>query len=148
VINGAWTRPCCLSNLCETPSARSGPAALHGRFAEPGGWGVVHACEIGMSRADDREILRRGRADSRVCARLDADFHSLLATSGERGPSLIRIWKEGLDATALAALLQTVWPRVEDALDSGALVLRMIQDQLNPHARPCAGHPRRPRRVP
>jgi hypothetical protein len=48
--------------------------------------------------------------------------HSLLATSGERGPSVIRIRKEGLDATALAALLQTIWSRVEDALNSGAVV--------------------------
>ena len=87
-----------------------------------GGWDVVHVSEIGMSRADDREILRRARADSRVCVTLDADFHSLLATSGERGPSVIRIRKEGLDADALAALLQTIWSRVEDALASGALV--------------------------
>jgi hypothetical protein len=35
---------------------------------------------------------------------------------------LIRIRKEGLDAIALAALLQTIWSRVEDALNSGALV--------------------------
>jgi predicted nuclease of predicted toxin-antitoxin system len=66
--------------------------------------------------------ITRGRAASRVCVTLDADFHSLLATSGERGPSVIRIRKEGLDATALAALLQTIGPRVEDALDSGALM--------------------------
>jgi hypothetical protein len=37
-------------------------------------------------------------------------------------PSVIRIRKEGLDAIALAALLQTIWSRVEDALNSGALV--------------------------
>jgi hypothetical protein len=35
---------------------------------------------------------------------------------------VIRIRKEGLDAIALAALLQTIWSRVEDALNSGALV--------------------------
>ena len=85
-------------------------------------WDVIHVSEIGMSRADDTEVLRRARADSRVRVTLDADFHSLLATSGERGPSVIRIRKEGLDATALAALLQTIWSRVEDALNSGALV--------------------------
>ena len=58
----------------------------------------------------------------RVCITLDADFHSILATSGERTPSVIRIRKEGLDATALAALLQRIWPRFEDALDNGALL--------------------------
>lgn len=76
--------------------------------------------EIGLSRAEDSEILRRARAEKRVCVTLNADFHSLLGTSGERGPSVIRIGKEGLDATALAALLQAVWRRAEDALNSGA----------------------------
>ena len=104
-----------------------------------GGWDVVHVSEIGMSRADDREILRRARAESRVCVTLDADFHSLLATSGERGPSVIRIRKEGLDANALAALLQTIWSRVEDALASGALVTiseRSIRARRLPIVRP------------
>jgi predicted nuclease of predicted toxin-antitoxin system len=86
------------------------------------GWDVVHASEIGMSRAEDADILLRARAEARICGTLDADFHSLLAISGERSPSVIRIRKQGLDATALAALLQAIWPRVENALDSGALV--------------------------
>ena len=113
---------------------RSTPALL--RHA---GWDVVHVSEIGMSRADDTEILRRARGESRVCVTLDADFHSLLATSGERGPSVIRIRKQGLDATALAVLLQTIWSRIEDALDSGALVTiseRSIRVRQLPIVRP------------
>jgi predicted nuclease of predicted toxin-antitoxin system len=86
------------------------------------GWDVIHVSEIGMSRADDADILQRARAESRVCVTLDADFHSLLATSGERSPSTIRIRKEGLDPTALAVLLQGVWAKIADALNSGALV--------------------------
>jgi predicted nuclease of predicted toxin-antitoxin system len=75
----------------------------------------------------------------RVCVTLDADFNSLLATSGERGPSVIRIRKEGLDSTALAALLQTIWSRVEDALASGALVTiseRSVRVRRLPIVRP------------
>jgi len=52
---------------------------------------------------------------------------------------VIRIRKEGLDATALAALLQAVWPRVEDALISGALVTvteRSIRVRRLPIVRP------------
>jgi predicted nuclease of predicted toxin-antitoxin system len=79
---------------------------------------VRNRSELGRRQRD----ITRGRATSRVCVTLDADFHPLLATSGERGPSLIRIRKEGLGATALAALLQTIWPRVEDALDTGVLM--------------------------
>ncbi len=86
------------------------------------GWDVIHVSEIGMSRADDAEILNRARAEQRVCVTLDADFHALLATSGEPGPSVIRVRKEGLDAGALAALLQAAWPNIEDALEGGAMV--------------------------
>lgn len=45
------------------------------------GWDVIHVSEIGMSRADDGDILKRARSDKRVCVTLDADFHALLATS-------------------------------------------------------------------
>lgn len=103
------------------------------------GWDVIHVSEIDMSRADDIDILRRARAESRVCVTLDADFHSLLATSGQRSPSVIRIRKQGLDATALAALLQAIWSKVEDRLDSGALVTiteRSIRTRRLPIVRP------------
>ena len=46
----------------------------------------------------------------------------MLVTGGEYGPSAIRIRKEGLDATALAALLQGIWAGIEDALVDGAMV--------------------------
>lgn len=86
------------------------------------GWDVMHVSEIGMSRASDLDILSRAQTEGRVCVTLDADFHSPLAISGERGPSVIRIRKEGLDATALAALLQGIWAGIEDSLKDGAMV--------------------------
>jgi predicted nuclease of predicted toxin-antitoxin system len=103
------------------------------------GWDVIHVAEIGMSRSADLDILQRARGESRVFIKLDADFHALLATSGKRSPSVIRIRKEGLGATALAALLQAIWPRVEDALDNGALVTvteRSVRIRHLPVARP------------
>lgn len=78
--------------------------------------------EIGMSCAADAEILHRARIDQRICVPLDADFHALLATSGESGPSVLRIRREGLNASGLATLLQAVWPHAEEALDRGAMV--------------------------
>ena len=86
------------------------------------GWDAIHVSEIGMSRAEDLDILARARGEDRVCVTLDADFHSLLATSGERGLSVIRLRKEGLDAGALAALLQRIWAGIQDALKTGAMV--------------------------
>jgi predicted nuclease of predicted toxin-antitoxin system len=85
-------------------------------------WNVIHVADIGMSRSDDGEILRHAQAEARVCVTLDADFHALLVTGGERGPSVIRIRKEGLDATALAELSQGIWAGIEDALEDGAMV--------------------------
>jgi predicted nuclease of predicted toxin-antitoxin system len=86
------------------------------------GWDVIHVADIGMSRSDDDEILRRTRVEGRVCVTLDADFHALLVNGGESGPSVIRIRKEGLDGTALAGLLRGIWARIEDALEDGAMV--------------------------
>jgi predicted nuclease of predicted toxin-antitoxin system len=93
-----------------------------GALLRQSGWDAIHVSEIGMSRADDVDILQRARTEARICVTLDADFHSLLAISGERDPSVIRIRKERLDATALAALLQGIWPGIEDALNGGAMV--------------------------
>lgn len=86
------------------------------------GWDAVHVGDIGMSRAGDAEILRRARDEGRVCVTLDADFHSLLATAGDASPSVIRIRRQGLDAESLAALMQQVWPGIQDALQRGAMV--------------------------
>ena len=86
------------------------------------GWDVIHVADIGMSRSNDDEILRRAQTEARVRVTLDADFHALLVSGGERGPSVIRIRKEGLDATGLAALLQGIWGGIEDALEDGAMV--------------------------
>lgn len=86
------------------------------------GYDAVHVSDIGMSRADDLDILERARAEGRVCVTLDADFHSLMAIRGARDPSVIRIRKEGLDAAALAGLLQAIWPGIDAALGDGAMV--------------------------
>jgi predicted nuclease of predicted toxin-antitoxin system len=53
---------------------------------------------------------------------LDADFHALLATSDEKSPSVVRIRREGLNAKAICELLLLVWPRIESAVNEGALV--------------------------
>jgi predicted nuclease of predicted toxin-antitoxin system len=93
-----------------------------GAFLAKAGWDVTHVAEIGMSRAGDSEILERAKVEQRVCVTLDADFHALLATSRKRGPSVIRIRREGLKAGELATLLQSAWPDIEEALGVGAMV--------------------------
>jgi predicted nuclease of predicted toxin-antitoxin system len=93
-----------------------------GALLIPAGWDVIHLGDIGLSRATDPQILIFARTEQRVCVTLDADFHALLATSGERSPSVVRVRRQGLDGSAFAALLQLVWPRIESDVDAGAMV--------------------------
>jgi predicted nuclease of predicted toxin-antitoxin system len=91
-------------------------------FLRAAGWDVVHVIDIGMDRASDVDIIARARADNRVVCTLDADFHALLSLSGDSKPSVVRIRQEGLRAKELADLLLSAWPRVADAIDTGAMV--------------------------
>jgi predicted nuclease of predicted toxin-antitoxin system len=86
------------------------------------GWDVAHVGDIGLSRAGDSEILERARQEARTCVTLDADFHALLATSEAKSPSVVRIRREGLKGKAISDLILKVWPRIESAVNEGALV--------------------------
>jgi predicted nuclease of predicted toxin-antitoxin system len=66
---------------------------------------TVHTGEIGMAESADAKILERARTENRVVVTLDADFHSLLALSQARQPSVIRIRIEGLRAEQFTELL-------------------------------------------
>lgn len=78
--------------------------------------------DIGLDRASDPEILDYARNQGQLIITLDADFHSLLAVSGARSPSVIRIRREGLRGAEVASLIQQVLVRVGDQLESGAMV--------------------------
>ena len=86
------------------------------------GWDVVHVGEVGLATATDAQILERARAENRVVVTLDADFHRLLALSGDNTPSVVRIREEGLTARPLANLLIEAVARAEPTLAAGALV--------------------------
>lgn len=87
------------------------------------GWDALHVGDVGLSRATDEEIIEYARSEKRICVTLDADFHAILALSDEVAPSVIRIRIEGLKGKELAALLQTIWPRIAEHLDIGSLVV-------------------------
>jgi predicted nuclease of predicted toxin-antitoxin system len=83
---------------------------------------TVHVGEIGMSEADDGEIIQRARAEERVVATLDADFHALLALDEAISPSIIRIRIERLRAPALTDLLLMVIAECEEDLEQGSAI--------------------------
>ncbi len=86
------------------------------------GFDAVHTGEIGLAEAEDSEIIRRAASEDRVVITLDADFHSHLALTQARHPSVIRIRIEGLRAEEFCRLLQNVLNQCAEDLKSGAMV--------------------------
>jgi predicted nuclease of predicted toxin-antitoxin system len=83
---------------------------------------TIHVGEIGMSEAEDSDIIQRARDEGRVVATLDADFHTLLALDVATTSSVIRIRIERLRAQALTNLLLTVIAECEEDLEQGSAI--------------------------
>ncbi|WP_315791199.1 DUF5615 family PIN-like protein [Fischerella sp. JS2] len=83
---------------------------------------AIHVGEIGMSEAEDAEIIQRARDEERSVVTLDADFHALLALDVATTPSVIRIRIERLRAQALTDLLLIVIAECEEDLEQGSAV--------------------------
>jgi predicted nuclease of predicted toxin-antitoxin system len=83
---------------------------------------TIHVGEIGMSEAEDAEIIQRAKEEERVVATLDADFHTLLALDEAISPSVIRIRIERLRAQAMTDLLLMVIAECEEELEQGSAI--------------------------
>jgi predicted nuclease of predicted toxin-antitoxin system len=83
---------------------------------------TTHVGEIGMSEAEDAEIIQRAREEGRAVATLDADFHTLLALDKAISPSVIRIRIERLRAQALTEVLLMVIAECEEELEQGSAI--------------------------
>jgi predicted nuclease of predicted toxin-antitoxin system len=80
----------------------------------------IHVADLGMSSAEDWQILEQARKDGMIVVTLDADFHSLLALTAANSPSVIRIRIERLRAQALTDLLTTIINTCRDELKQGS----------------------------
>lgn len=76
------------------------------------GWNVIHVGECGMASTKDAAILDFARGEGRAIVTLDADFHALLAVSGETHPTVLRIRQEGLKGDEIAGLVEEVFGRL------------------------------------
>ncbi|MEG4849507.1 DUF5615 family PIN-like protein [Microcoleus sp. B5-D4] len=83
---------------------------------------TIHVGEIGMSQAEDSEIIQKAREEERVVVTLDADFHTLLALDEAASPSVIRVRIERLRAQALTDLLLMVIAECEEDLEQGSAI--------------------------
>jgi predicted nuclease of predicted toxin-antitoxin system len=83
---------------------------------------TIHVGEIGMSAAEDADIIEKARDEGRTVVTLDADFHALLALAVATTPSVIRIRIERLRAQALIDLLLTVIAECAEDLEQGSAI--------------------------
>ncbi|NJM66323.1 MAG: DUF5615 family PIN-like protein [Acaryochloris sp. RU_4_1] len=83
---------------------------------------TIHVGEIGMSEAEDADIIQQARDEGRIVVTLDTDFHALLALHVATNPSVIRIRIERLRAQALTDLLLTVIAECAEALEQGSAI--------------------------
>ena len=84
------------------------------------GHDCMHVGEIGMSKAADEEILAFSLGRNAVVVTLDADFHAILAVSGARGPSVIRMRLQGLGAAEVVEAVRKVLASFEAELKRGS----------------------------
>jgi predicted nuclease of predicted toxin-antitoxin system len=81
-----------------------------------------HAGEIGMSKAEDPDIIEWARAHDAVVIAIDADFHAELAVSGASKPSVIRLRLQGLEGAAVAKLVLGILEDHALALAEGCMI--------------------------
>jgi len=55
----------------------------------------IHVGDIGMAAATDLDIIQKALQDSLIIVTLASDFHTILASSGDNKPSVVRIRVEG-----------------------------------------------------
>jgi predicted nuclease of predicted toxin-antitoxin system len=86
--------------------------------------GIVaeHIADLGLAAATDANILQTARDRGMVVVTLDADFHALLAATGQTTPSVIRIRIERLKGPQIAALIEQVIAAGQMELIAGAAV--------------------------
>jgi predicted nuclease of predicted toxin-antitoxin system len=92
-------------------------------FLKQLGHDIVHVRELGMERADDREIIDRARSDRRVVLTFDLDFGEILALGVHDRPSVVLFRLEDETADSVNRLIAPVLRDQREALESGALIL-------------------------
>lgn len=88
------------------------------------GQDAVHARELGMAGALDREVFEHARTESRIIISADTDFGTLLATLHAPGPSVILFRGEATDLPARQiAFLKKYLPELRDRLTEGGIAV-------------------------
>lgn len=92
-------------------------------FLRQRGHDAVHAREIAMQRAKDREVVERAREENRIALTFDLDFGEVLALGVLDRPSVVIFRLADERAESVNRRLEVVLSEQAAALESGALVL-------------------------
>lgn len=82
-----------------------------------------HAADIGLSRAEDTEIIREAVKSKEVILTHDLDYGDLLAFSGDTEPSVVIFRVVNTHVDNLFRCLVSRWNEIEKPLQQGAIVI-------------------------
>lgn len=92
-----------------------------GRLNEVG-HDAVHSGDLGLMTASDSAVMERALEDRRIVVTHDSDFAQLLARSGARAPSVLRVRMPTAAYTEVAAAVMSALEAAATDLELGAIV--------------------------
>ena len=94
-----------------------------GRLLETRGHDWRHVRDLGLGRAEDRQIFETAKASQEVILTHDLDYGQLLAFSGDIRPSVVIFRCRNILPAALFGLMVKNWDEWGPALEEGALII-------------------------
>jgi predicted nuclease of predicted toxin-antitoxin system len=80
---------------------------------------AVHTRSVDLATAPDEQIVEWCRREGRVAFTRDADFHSILARTGQSAPSVVRIRIEPLPEDELIRIIEWIVREKRSDLEAG-----------------------------
>jgi predicted nuclease of predicted toxin-antitoxin system len=97
---------------------------LLAEYLRDAGHDAVHTSELGLSRAEDPDLILLARSEGRIVISGDTDFGALLALANETTPSVILFrQRRGRSASARSALLLDHLGDVTTDLEAGSVII-------------------------
>lgn len=108
-------------------------------YLRDAGQAAEHIIELNLRGMADAAILDKARQEGAVIVTLDADFHKLLAASGDAKPSVVRLRVEHVAPLAMAEMIGQIVAAIGDRLEAGVAVsatLRHVRVRALPIGEP------------
>lgn len=83
---------------------------------------AIHTGSVALATAPDEHILEWCRREGRVAVTRDADFHAILARTGQSAPSVVRIRIEPLPEEELIRIIEWIVREKKSDLEAGVAI--------------------------